>query len=37
MKLTITHNDTTSVITLLTEGLALLRSWDIIPEQGPTP
>lgn len=33
VKLTITYNDTTSVITTLTDGLALLCSWDILPEQ----
>lgn len=36
MKLTITHNDDTSVITMLIEGLALLWSWDILPDKEST-
>lgn len=34
-KLTVTYNNTTTVITSLDEGLALLRSWDILPTQEP--
>lgn len=36
MKLIVTHNDATSLDTSLTESLALLRSWDILPEQEST-
>lgn len=36
VKLTIILNDTTSMITSLNEGLALLCSWNILPEQEPT-
>lgn len=35
MKLTITREGKSSVITSIEEGLALLRAWDILPEQSP--